>query len=62
MKHVYDLLNTELWNLNREIARARNCGHVGKVARLTGCRRQVRRAMFYLEAHFGKQKGGQMTP
>lgn len=53
MKHVYDLLNTELRDLNREIGRARNCSHTGKVTRLTDCRKQVKRAILYLEAHFG---------
>lgn len=53
MKHVYDLLEAELRDLNREIGRARNCGQPKKVIRLTDCRRQVRRAILYLEAHFG---------
>ena len=61
MKHVYDLLEAELRSLNRDIARARNCREPGKVARLTDCRKQVRRAILYLEAHFGHKKGGQMT-
>lgn len=53
MKYVYDLLNTELRSLNYKIGRARNCNQPGKVTRLTDCRKQVKRAILYLEAHFG---------
>lgn len=53
MKYVYDLLEAELQGLSREIGRAHNCNQLKKAVRLTDCRRQVRRAILYLEAHFG---------
>jgi len=62
MKHVYDLLETKLRDLNREIGRARNCNQPKKAARLPNYRRQVRRAILYLEAHFGHKKGDQKAP
>ena len=60
MKHVYDLLEAELDHLDREIGRAHNCCQPKKATRLTAYRRQTRRAILYLEAHF--KKGGRVTP